>query len=172
LSIRLANGHVLTFVNEPPGEAESGTMFRGTIASVPLYITSSYGGERPPDYTMIDGRDGAELAFEELPLFSPDSMRFAVNSPSWADCELGNGGTLAVWRLTDGLPVREWEMKSWNCGHNPGWAADRLSWRSPDTLSFTQNDIADSGRVLGTKRTKLLVRSDAGWQIVSPPSSR
>jgi hypothetical protein len=170
LSIQLANGRILTFVNQPPGEAESGTMYRGAIASIPLYITSSYGAERPPDYTIIDGRNGTALAFEELPLFSPDSTRFAVNSPSWSDCELGNGGSLAVWRLTDGLPVREWSLKSWNCDQTPGWAADDLRWLSPDTLSFTQNDVSDAGRIRGAQRPMLLVRSDTGWRIA--PSSR
>jgi len=172
LSIRLADGHVLTFVNTPPGEFEHGVMFRGTIASVPLYIISSFGGERPPDYSMIDGRSGATPGFEELPLFSPDSTRFAVNSPSWMDCDLGNGGSLAIWRLTDGLPTPEWHVESWDCGPGAGWAADGLRWRSPDTLSFTRNEIADRGRVRGAKQIQLLVRSDSNWQIVPPPSKQ
>ena len=104
LTVRLGNGRILTFVDKPPGEFESGTMFRGTITSVPLYITSSYGGERLTIYSIINRRDRAELTFEELPLFSPDSMRFAVTrrvgtTASW---EVGRYSRMADDRWTSG----------------------------------------------------------------------
>ena len=117
---------------------------------------------------MIDGRTGDTIEFEEVPLFSPDSMRFAENSPSWMDCELGSGATLTVWRLTNGLPVQEFELRSWDCGAKSGWAADSLRWRSPDTLSFIRHDISDSGHVRGLTRPQFLVKSDSTWRLVLP----
>lgn len=171
LTIRLASGGVLTFVNDSTGEVQSGTMFRGSVASVPLYITSSYGGERPPSYSLINGRTGAEIELDDLPLFAPDSARFAVSTPDWNDCELGNGGELGVWRMTDTMPALEWTIRSWHCGDASGWGASDLQWRTPDTLAFTQNDISDSGKVLGERRPKLLVRADAKWRIVDPSRS-
>ncbi len=164
----MASGRDQAFVDDSSGEAPGGTWYIGRIGRVPLHIVATYGGEVPPTFSLVSGRDGEAAGIgDNVPLFSPDSLRFAVDSPNWDNCTEDSGASLSVWRLTrDSLPVREWAIDSGDCGQKRGWGATRLQWRSPDTLSFVENDLSKGERSVYEQRHVLLAHEGGTWRII------
>jgi hypothetical protein len=143
-------------------------LYAGEVGSVPFQVIERYGGETYPTFQLLNGRTGTDEGIgTDLPLFAPDSTHFVVDAPGWDNCAEGDGASLAVWRLTDSVPIREWGVYPWTC-RGTGWGATDLRWRSTDTLEFVRNGVTQHGPT-GTRQPMLVIHDAAGWRIVIPP---
>jgi hypothetical protein len=123
---------------------------------------------------LISDITGEWLIVPGYPVISPERTRFAAAAASYETCE----GTvqLDVWRVTDGLPVREFTIAPFDCTWDTGWWPGELVWRSPDTLSFPRISLpADTTR---RQRRQLdtapaiLVRRAGAWSLDSVSMAR
>jgi len=176
LFVRLDNGREKSYVEDNTSEAPGGYQYEGRVRRpVITHIVESNGHETSPEYIFLNPRTGREVVAADRPVFSRDSTRFVTASDSWDNCtELDP--RLEVWRMTDSVPVREWQLHPWNCKTQSGWGPTAPRWRGPDTLAFTRNDMTAHYVPGGSypsieyrKRPMLAVRNGRAWRIVTPP---
>jgi hypothetical protein len=173
LFVRLRTGHDTTFV-DTKGEAPGGFRYAGRIAGGAFHLIESYGHESYPQWIVASDQSGHRIVAPELPVFSPDSARFATGGSAWDNCSESNGVNLEVWRMTDTMPVVEWRVVTQGCkDRNRGWGATELHWRSPDTLEFVRNEFVrrdTSSIVWGSperrRQAMRAVRDQGGWRII------
>ena len=176
LFVRLDNGREKSYVEDNTSEAPGGYQYEGRIRQpISMHIVESNGHETAPEYIFLNPRTGREVVAADRPVFSPDSTRFATASDSWDNCVELDHPRLEVWRLTDSVPVSEWQLDPWNCKTKSGWGPTAPQWRGPDTLAFIRNDMTIHS-ILGSNepsveyrnRPMLAVRTGTAWRVVTP----
>jgi hypothetical protein len=118
---------------------------------------------------IINASTGDSLGFGDVPVLSPDGSHLAVAEGEGDPCESTN--RLDVWRVTSGLPRREWSVEPSGCERSPGWSPREIEWRSRDSLSFRAAIyLGDPRSDASTRRDstqRWLVRGTAGWMLDS-----
>jgi hypothetical protein len=164
LRIHLPTNDARLFVNTN-GEVDSTYQYLGRLGPRGVHLVEQFGGEHPPFFVLVQPHSGRVVTATGMPALSPDSTHFAAATPEW-DCAESPDQRLAIWRFTDSLPVREWEMASLVCGGDgatSGWAALEPVWRARDTLSFTVVEQPS-----GSRRAGLVVWDRHAWLVMEP----
>lgn len=173
LTVRLADGRDLPFVDDPRGEAPGGYHYVGRIPQPPVHVVQQYGHETWPRWIFVSERTGSTAVANDEPLLSPDSSRFVTASqPDWNNCSERDHPSLDVWRFADPLPVLEWRLDPFDCRRRQGWGPTNPRWRGTDTLEFVHNEeivraTATSTTPVVERRQSpgLAVRDRTGWRV-------
>lgn len=170
LWIRLTPGQTIDFVDQSTGEASGGFTYMGRFGRPQYHVVQSNGHEAVPSYILIHPTTGRRVEGVDSMTWSPDSTRIATVAEGWDNCSEGGGGRLTVWRLTDTLPIREYDVAPWQCTHTAAWAPTDPHWESSDVLDFTRVDFPRSPHLtsmvpdsLWVKRAMKLVLRSGQW---------
>ena len=122
---------------------------------------------------LINAATGDSLLLRGVPLLSPDGARFAtVQEPD--ACELAS--ELEIWRVTGDKPVREFNLRPFDCDTGGGWGPSDVAWRSRDTITLVRNRLpADSARRANGEHDTtraLLVRAAGTWVMDTSTAAR
>lgn len=113
-------------------------------------------------YLLINRRDGAEIAIDGPPVFSPAGERFAVSAYCPPNGESNN--SLSIWKLECRRPVEEW-------GAVPsGWGVREAVWLGPEVLEARGAIFTPDGE---EKPLKFEIRPEGGkWKCPFPEDWR
>jgi hypothetical protein len=175
LYVRLANGRVMSFIEDFVSEAPGGYKYFGRIGRPALEVIQENGREAPPRWVFANEETGRSIVAEDEPVFSPDGARFATAAqPDWNNCTERDHPSLDVWRFTDTLPVLEWRLDPWDCRHHAGLGPTDPRWHGPDTLEFVRREeivrdtAARSAPVVERRQSRALaVRDGNGWHLIA-----
>ena len=161
----------MDFVDQSTGEAPGGYTYMGRFGRPQYHVVQSNGHEAVPSYILIHPTTGRRVEGVDSMTWSPDSTRIATVGESWDNCSEGNPARLTVWRLTDTLPIREYDVTPWQrCQSVAAWAPTDPHWESSDVLDFTRVDFPRSPHLtsmvpdsLWVKRAMKLVLRSGQW---------
>ncbi|NUS33053.1 MAG: hypothetical protein HOQ17_08330 [Gemmatimonadaceae bacterium] len=144
----------------------------GTLRSRGVHHVIGHDGYEVAELSLYSGSSGRAVAIASAPVVGPDGRYFATAELGLNVCE-ANTSNLEIWRLTDSVAVREWNVEPWDCGKEKGWGPSNPVWASADTLRFTRVEpSADDapGRAQGerSERRAMVVRRGARWALVDP----
>ena len=132
LFVHLRSGKTRALVDVPvEGDSAVAYRFRGQIRGSLLLVEVGYyeGGT----FLLVNDSSGADVAIDSPPEFSPDNRRFVTAS---SDLESNyDPNRIAVWVLTDSVPIQEWSIEPENWGPvAPRWLGNSLIRFRIDTL--------------------------------------
>jgi len=154
LYIRRASGATVHFVDQSTGEAPGGYTYVGLVGHPAYHLVQSNGHEAVPSYILVSPATGRQVSGLDSTAWSPDSTRIATVAESWDNCSEGGLGRIAIWRLTDTLPVREYEETPWRCERGAAWAPTDPRWTDSRSVEFTRVDFpaANEGEAMPAQR--------------------
>ena len=154
------------------------------MSRVPMGSNARGGtGPFPPSFMeAIDGRlwtqfrvsqvlaDRYGITRQEMDAYALESHRRAAES--WDNCSEANGPLVEVWRMTDSLPVREWQLKPYACANAPPepWGFITPRWHGPDTLELTRIELLpgahDTDPSRYSRQPVFAARASGGWRLL------
>ncbi len=144
----------------------------GTLRSHGVHHVIGHTGYEFSQMNLYSGASGRAVAIAAPPVAGPGERYFATAELGLNVCE-ANTSNLEIWRLTDSLPLREWNLEPWDCGKETGWGPSSPTWVSADTLRFTHVDPAEPtapGTAPNERREHraMVVHRGTRWVLVDP----
>jgi hypothetical protein len=162
LMIRLDNGTLLTLVNKGNPKYDDTSMANFSyIEYLPaigyhLVHVMYYEGD---SYVLINGKDGKKTDIQNIPIISPDNLRF-VTASSDLEAEY-NPTEIQIWRITAGGLFKEFSFKP------SGWGPESPRWKNQNEVSITKVFLSNRPSEVVSIR-----QGQKGWQLEDKPNHR
>jgi hypothetical protein len=171
LFVRLADGRVLTHVNEFGREGSNYYRYAGQLRGSggdarTFHLIHRSGDEDWGEMRLIDTASADTMTLSMTPLMSPDSTRFILSDGNVNICL--DSSSFSIWRITTGRPEREWVSQA-SCSTARQWSVVVREWRSADTIAVTRLVPSDTGRKNWIETPARLIRLTSGWSFGSYP---
>jgi hypothetical protein len=159
LRLRLGTGRTATFVDDlAEGSAFRRHLYRGHLRALGVHVVE-VGFYEGGEYLVYHDATGAHVRVPDVPVPSPDGLRFAVGS---VDLHAGYApNVLQVWRVTASGIVREHELDG-----GEEWGPAELAWDGFARLRFVEERQPPGDAGGAPLRTPAaLVLADGRWTL-------
>ena len=166
LTLQPAKGAAVTFVDEDQcgNDDKPADVAHCLVYRLNAYLPEHHafivrnGAYETESYSWVSDQTGATAVIEGIPHYAPNGNRFVVATPN----EGAGFNGIQLWRMENGLPVREWQ-------YVPKEYAlyDFAAWDGNTTIQFTASTYVNHELAFNLP-ARLVMDGNSGWHLEGP----